>query len=86
MKDIAVVDRVTGELEYFVVEENGVVYREYPDGHTEPASKEETARSQLRRKTSKTGEEVTPRTRSAPVGTVNSNRQSERRKYNDKIF
>lgn len=37
MKDIAVVDRTTGELEYFVVEENGVVYREYPDGHTEPA-------------------------------------------------
>lgn len=37
MRNIAVVDRATGELEYFVVEENGVVYREYPDGRTEPA-------------------------------------------------
>lgn len=43
MKDIAVVDKATGELEYFVVKENDVVYREYPDRHTEPASEEETA-------------------------------------------
>lgn len=43
MRDIAVVDRATGELEYFVIENNGIVYREYPDGHTEPATEEETA-------------------------------------------
>lgn len=43
MKDVYVVDRATGELEYFVVKGNDNVYREYPDGHTEPASEEETA-------------------------------------------
>lgn len=43
MRDIAVVDRKTRELEYFIVEEDGIVCREYPDGHTEPASEEETA-------------------------------------------
>ena len=43
MKDIAVVEKATGELEYFIIEENGIVYREYPDGHTEPANEEETA-------------------------------------------
>ncbi|CAK7080827.1 MAG: hypothetical protein ENTA_01522 [Enterocloster clostridioformis] len=43
MKDIAVVDKATGELDYFVVKENDVIYREYPDGHMEPANEEETA-------------------------------------------
>ena len=46
MKDIAVVDRVTGDLAYFLIVERGTVYREYPDGHTEPANEEETAITQ----------------------------------------
>lgn len=37
MRDIAVVDRETGDLVYFLIEDKGIVYREYPDGRTEPA-------------------------------------------------
>lgn len=40
---IAVMDRETGNLLYFVQEKNGYAFREYPDGHIEKANKQEQA-------------------------------------------
>ena len=51
MADRYVIDSETGDLLYFLVEQNGSVCREYPDGHFESA--EEQERLMCKRKTAK---------------------------------
>ena len=51
MADRYVIDSETGDLLYFLVEQNGSVCREYPDGHFESA--EEQERLMWKRKTAK---------------------------------
>lgn len=43
MSDLYAIDRLTGELLYFIIVKDGIACREYPDGHLEEVDEQEQA-------------------------------------------